>query len=276
MRADSPQTRWASLLLATALLFTGCASLTPPPGRGMNLSYTPREAAESASAEGPSDKPPHALASPLPSPPETEAPERLHQRRASREAVTTADPGGTAGAARQSALAAHLAFRGAVGDVSDSTRRISGELSRLKVSHLGIVGKAAGLFVRYVDYGERQLRWIDAELAAATRLANAASQVDDPDMQLALLRLAGPRLEAAMLGTLLLAAWLDFLNLVDVVLKQGFNSVETLFVSMDRWQKMMEPAMTALSSLEPGQVEAAAKDAPRAHGPSLQRVPFDR
>ncbi|HYO57545.1 hypothetical protein [Archangium sp.] len=85
-------------------------------------------------------------------------------------------------------------------------------------------------------------------------------------MQLALLRLAGPRLEAAMLGSILLAGWLDFLNLVDIVLKQGFNSLETLFVHLDRWQKMLEPAMTALSSLEPGQVEAAAKDLPALMG----------
>ncbi|WP_395849578.1 hypothetical protein [Cystobacter fuscus] len=48
--------------------------------------------------------------------------------------------------------------------------------------------------------------WIDAELAAATRLTNTASEVEDPDMLLALLRLAGPRLEAAMMGALLLAA----------------------------------------------------------------------
>jgi hypothetical protein len=225
MRTDSPRT--LSLLLALALLSAGCASPMPPPGLGMNLRYTPREAA------GPG---------------------------------LAASPGSAKGTAWQSALATHLAFRGAVGDVSGSTRRISSELSRLKMSHLGIAGKAAGLFVRYVEYGERQLRWIDVELAAATRLATTASEVQDPDMQLALLRLAGPRLEAAMLGSLLLAAWLDFLNLVDVVLKQGFNRVEMLLVNMNRWQKMMEPSMTALSSLEPGQVEAAARDAPALMG----------
>jgi hypothetical protein len=213
------------LLLALALLSAGCASLPPPPGRGMNLRYMPRETAGPALAEGPSDGP-----------------------------------------AWRSALAAHLAFRGAVGDVSGSTRRLSGELSSLRASHQGIAGKAAGLFVPYIEHGERHLRWIHAELSAATRLANTASEVEDPDMQLALLRMAGPRLEAAMLGSLLLAAWLDFLHLVDGVLKQGFNSVETLFVKMDHWRKMLEPTMTALSSLEPGQVEATAKDMPALMG----------
>jgi hypothetical protein len=163
----------------------------------------------------------------------------------------------------QSALAAHLAFLGALDDVSASTRRISSELSRLKASQRGIAGRANGIFVRYVEYGAQQLRWIDAELAAATRLANTATEVEDPDMQLALLRLAGPRLEAAMIGSILLAVWLDYLNLTDVVLEQcPYYSVERLLVDTERFQKMLEPAMTALSSLEPGQVEAAAKDIP--------------
>jgi hypothetical protein len=237
-------------MLAALLVSTGCVSPTPPSGRRMTLSYSPREAAPPASAERPDIEPPRTLASP----PEPEAPERA------------AVPDSESGAARQSALAAHLAFLGAVGDVSGTTRRISGELSRLKANQWGIAGRAAGVFLPYVAHGERHLRWIDAELAAATRLAHAASQVDDPHMQLALLRLAGPRLEASMLGSLLLAAWLDFLHLVDVVLEQGFNSLETLFANMHRWRKMMEPAMTALSSLEPGQVEAAAKDLPALMG----------
>ncbi|EPX62052.1 hypothetical protein D187_009955 [Cystobacter fuscus DSM 2262] len=81
-------------------------------------------------------------------------------------------------------------------------------------------------------------------------------------MQLALLRLAGPRLETAMMGSLLLAVWLDFLHLADIALKQRFYSVERLFVDMNRVQEMIEPAMTALSSMEPEQVEATAKDIP--------------
>jgi hypothetical protein len=215
--------QWALPLLA--LLSTGCASLPPPSGRGTHLRYTPREVVGPALAQ------------------ET-------------------GPRSAAGAAWRSALAAQVAFRGAVGDVSGSTRGISGELSRLEASHRGIAGGGNGIFVRYVEYGSQQLRWIDAELAAANRLANAASEVEDADMQLALLRLAGPRLEAAMLGSFLLAAWVDFLNLADVVLNQHLYSVERLFVDMRRFQWMLEPAMRALSSREPAQVEAAAKDLP--------------
>ncbi|PTL77504.1 DUF2380 domain-containing protein [Vitiosangium sp. GDMCC 1.1324] len=256
MRTDSPRTRQASLLLALALLSTGCVSLTPPPDRGMSLRYTPREPVPSISAAGPGVEAPDLLA-----PPEPETPQRLHRRRASREEVTAAGPDSTERDTRQSALAAQLAFRSAVLDVSSSTRRISGELSRLKASGRGVAG-GTGVFVRYIDYGEGQLRWIDAQLAAATRLTNAASEVEDPDMQLALLRLAGPRLEAAMMGSLLLAVWLDLLHLADVVLKQSFYGVEYLFMDMDRWREMLEPSVTALSSLEPGQVEAAAQDLP--------------
>ncbi|OJT24668.1 DUF2380 domain-containing protein [Archangium sp. Cb G35] len=162
----------------------------------------------------------------------------------------------------RSALAAHLAFRKGVGEVSDSTRRISGELSRLKASDSGIAGAGNGIFVRYVDHGEAQLRWIDAELAAATELAAEASEVEDPDMQLALLRLAGPRLEAAMMGSMLLAVWFDFLILTDATLSRRLYSVETLYVKLERWQKMMESPMSALASLKPERVESAAEDMP--------------
>ena len=251
MRAESLGFRWTGLLLALlALLSNACASLTSPPGRGTHLRYTPHEAAALPWAGDPGEE----------SAPEPEGPQRLHRRQDMREAVTAVGPGGTEETAWQSALAAHLAVRGALLDVSGSTRNLSGELSRLRKSHWGIAGKAAGLFVPSIEYGQSQLRWLDAELAAATHLAHAAAEVEDPDMQLALLRLAGPRLEAALLGSLLLAAWVDILNLLDVAFKQGYRAVETLLMDMDRWREMVEPAMTVLASREPGQVEAAAED----------------
>jgi hypothetical protein len=249
MRADSPEAKGTGLVLVLALLSNTCASLTPPPGQGMNLRHAPGEATGLA---------PLTFAFP----PAPEGPERLLRRQGTREALTTVDPGGDEGNAWRSALAAHLAFRAAMDEVSGSTRRVSRELSRLRASHRGIAGRAGDAFVRYVEYGEAQQRWIEAELATATRLATAASEVDDAEMQLALLRLAGPRLEAAMLGSLLLAVWFDFLNLTDVALSRHLYGVETMFLKMEGWRKRMEPAMKALSSQQPEQVEAAARDMP--------------
>jgi hypothetical protein len=163
----------------------------------------------------------------------------------------------------QSATQARQALLAAVFDVSGSTRRLSDALSRLEASERGLAGKVSGIFLRYAEYGEEQRRWIDGELAAASQLSLAALEVEDPDMQLALLRLAGPRLEAALLGSLLLAVWLDLLHLADIVLQEcPFYSVERLFRQLERWQKMLEPAMKALSSREPWQVGAAAADLP--------------
>ncbi|PTL83546.1 DUF2380 domain-containing protein, partial [Vitiosangium sp. GDMCC 1.1324] len=116
MRADSFRALWAGLLLAMALLSTGCASLTPPPGREMNLRYTPGDAAVSAPAEGPGFEFPRTVAST----PEPEAPERLHRRRASREEVTAAGPDSAEREVRQKTRAAQLAFRGAIREVSGS------------------------------------------------------------------------------------------------------------------------------------------------------------
>ncbi|MFE8605333.1 DUF2380 domain-containing protein [Archangium violaceum] len=238
------------VLLWIGLLSTGCASLTSPPGREMSLRYTHGETAAPVWAGSSGEE----------SVPESEWTRTQHRHQGTREAMTTVDSGGAEDT--RSALAAHLAFLGAAGEVSASTRRVSSELSRLRASHQGIAGAGNGIFLRYVDYGERQLRWMNAELAAATRLATAASQVEKPDMQLALLHLAGPRLEAAMMGSMLLAMWCDFLHLTDDVLSRRLYSVERLYVDMDRFQKQLEPAMAALSSLEPAQVEAAVEDLP--------------
>jgi hypothetical protein len=232
------------LLLTLAVLPTGCASLPPPPDQGTNWRYTPREAAAPTLAQ---------------------RPQETVMVAGTARAAGTADgalPRAASETARRSVTATHLAFLRALGDASDTTRRLSGELSRLKVSQRGIAGRVSGIFVRYVDHGVEQLRWMEAELAAITRLSDTASQVDDPDMQLALLRLGGPRLEAAMMGSLLLAVWVDFLHLADVLLSQHLYGVERLLVDLERWWMMLQPSMTALSSLEPGQVEAAATDMP--------------
>jgi hypothetical protein len=261
MRADPPAL-WAGVLLALALLSTGCASLTPPPGQGTGLHYAPREAVGPPSVQEQDGASARASGSPPSSPSVSTAPERLHRRRAPRQEVTVVGPDSAEGEARQLALAAQLAFRGALREVSGSTHRVSAEFARLEARGRGLSGQHAGLFVRFIDFGTEQVRWMDVQLDAATRLADAASEMDDPDMQFALLRMAGPRLEAAMLGSLLLAAWLDCLHLVDALLDQSLYSVERMLRDLMDWQGMLEPPMRALSSLEPDQVEAAARDAP--------------
>ncbi|WP_275899105.1 Tox-REase-5 domain-containing protein [Pyxidicoccus caerfyrddinensis] len=107
MRADSPRVRWARLLLAAALLTTGCASMSPSPVQGMNLGYSPRAAATPTQAEGASAKPQSTLPSSMPPPGERE---RMHRRRESRAEVTRAGPervagnvGGVRGDAREDA-----------------------------------------------------------------------------------------------------------------------------------------------------------------------------
>jgi hypothetical protein len=143
--------------------------------------------------------------------------------------------------------------------IADTLRKLADNRS--------LTGRANGLFTHHIAYGSTQLQWIHGALSGVTTLADTAWEVDEPDMGLALLRLTGPQLEAAMSGASLLAAWVDFLNLADAVLRQcPYYSVERLFMDMNRVQLMIEPSMRALSSLEPGQVETAAVAMPELMG----------
>ncbi len=161
---------------------------------------------------------------------------------------------------RQDVLAAQLAFRQASAQVSDSLRRASSGFSRLRSHERGLGGHR--VMTHSLDEGVRHLRWMDAECTAAMGLANAASEVNDPDMQLAVLRLAGARLESALLGSILLTVWLDVLQLADVALAQHFYSRERMFVDLWRWWASLSPALTALSSRDPASTEAVARDVP--------------
>ena len=70
-----------------------------------------------------------------------------------------------------------------------------------------------------------------------------------------------------MSGTMLLAAWVDFLSLADAVLRQCPSySAERLFVDVERVQRLMGPAMAALASQDPEQVEATATAMPELMG----------
>ncbi|WP_338274017.1 DUF2380 domain-containing protein [Corallococcus caeni] len=124
-----------------------------------------------------------------------------------------------------------------------------------------------GVFTRYLDQGSKQVTWLHAALGSATVLTDAASEVGDTDMELGLLRMAGPKLQAAQFGTLLLATWVDFLHLADAVLRHcPMCSGEKLFADLYRVQGLMEPTLTDLASLDPERVEAATTAMPELMG----------
>ncbi len=165
--------------------------------------------------------------------------------------------------AQRSATLTHHTVLAAVNDVVGSPGGLASSRALLAATAGRLGTRANGVFTPYLLYGANQLRWLNGSIGGATRLANTAADVADPDMELALLRLTGPRLQAAMFGSLLLAVWLDFLNLADAVLRQcPFYSTERLYADMHRVQQLLDPSMRALASLDPGQVEAAAAAMP--------------
>ncbi|WP_370452467.1 DUF2380 domain-containing protein [Corallococcus sp. CA054B] len=124
-----------------------------------------------------------------------------------------------------------------------------------------------GVFTRYLDQGSKQVTWLHGALGSATALTEVASEVGDTDMELGLLRMTGPKLQAAQFGTLLLATWVDFLHLADAVLRHcPMCSAEKLFVDLHRVQGLMEPTLTDLASLDPERVEAATTAMPELMG----------
>ncbi|WP_244238523.1 DUF2380 domain-containing protein [Corallococcus terminator] len=124
-----------------------------------------------------------------------------------------------------------------------------------------------GVFTRYLDQGSKQVTWLHGALGGATTLTEAASEVGDTDMELGLLRMTGPKLQAAQFGTLLLATWVDFLHLADAILRNcPMCSVEKLFADLYRVRGLMEPTLTGLASLDPEQVEAATTAMPEMMG----------
>lgn len=130
---------------------------------------------------------------------------------------------------------------------------------------------ATVILERSLGYGESQQRWLEGALQSVTAWAAAAEEVQEPEMQRALLRMSGPRLQGAMSGTVLLATWVDFVSLADGVLRQcPFYSVERLFMDLERVRQRMEPSMKALASGEPEAVEAAAAALPELMGQLTQ------
>ncbi|RKG69833.1 DUF2380 domain-containing protein [Corallococcus sp. CA054B] len=258
MRADV-------LLLALVLMATGCASVSQAPGRGRSLSYAPREASSPAWVDPPSDESPRAqtflpraLAGPE---------QRLLRRQQPRDDVTAVGGGAVGGGGRSNALTRQA--------VLDATKDVKGSLTRVEAAFSKLAARPpdpwgwslTGVFTRYLDQGSKQVTWLHGALGSATALTEVASEVGDTDMELGLLRMTGPKLQAAQFGTLLLATWVDFLHLADAVLRHcPMCSAEKLFVDLHRVQGLMEPTLTDLASLDPERVEAATTAMPELMG----------
>ncbi|MCY1030986.1 DUF2380 domain-containing protein [Corallococcus sp. BB11-1] len=258
MRADA-------LLLALMLMATGCASVSQAPGRGRSLGYTPRGTSSAAWVETPSDEPsharnllPHAFAEPE---------QRLLRRQQSRDDVAAVGDGAVGGGARSAALT-RQAVLDATDEVKGSLRSVEAAFTQLAARPPDLWGwSLTGVFTRYLDQGSKQVTWLQGALGSATALTKVASEVGDTDMGPGLLRMTGPKLQAAWFGTLLLATWVDFLHLADAVLRNcPMCSVEKLFADLYRVQGLMEPTLTDLATLEPERVEAATTAMPELMG----------
>ncbi len=222
----------------------------------------------------PSEEPPRAPVSPsrVVAGPEVQE-RRLHRRVEPRDDATGAvSGGGAADAAAASASQVRDSVLEAVDDVKGSTDNVASALSKLagrpptSLGNRGLTG-VNGVFIRYLDFGSKQLPWLHSALGRTTELVAVAEEVGDGGMELGILRMTGPRLQGAMFGAMLLAAWLDFLTLADVVLREcPAYSVEKLVRDMHRVQGLIEPTLAALASGDPEQVEAAALAMPELMG----------
>ncbi|NVJ08115.1 DUF2380 domain-containing protein [Myxococcus sp. AM001] len=251
MRADV-------LLLVVAVLASGCASAPNAPERDGPLRYTPRVAASPAWGEPPGDSGPEVR------------PRRL-RRKGPRHDVTAAGPGtmsGAAGGRERSAAATRQAVLDAIDEVKRSLEGSEAARSRLASRPPSLGGRGlAGVFTRYLDHGSTQRAWLRRTLGSATALVSVASQVGDSDMELGVLRMSGPRLQAAMFGALLLSAWVDFLQLADALVRDcPMCGYEKLFVDLHRVQGLMTPTLADLASGDSERVEAAATAMPALMG----------
>jgi len=168
----------------------------------------------------------------------------------------------------QSAAVVRQATLDGIDEVKRSMEGIEAVRAQLASRPPSLGGRGLeGVFTRYLDHGSKQLTWLRGTLGSATALAGVASEVGDSGMELGILRMSGPRIQAAMFGTLLLATWVDFLQLADAVLRQcPMCGVETLFTDLHRVQGMMAPTLADLASGDPERVETAATAMPELMG----------
>ncbi|WP_335929700.1 DUF2380 domain-containing protein [Myxococcus xanthus] len=164
----------------------------------------------------------------------------------------------------QSAVAVRQATLDAIDEVKRSLEGIEAARARLASRPSSLGGRGLdGVFTRYLDHGSKQLTWLRGTLGSATALAGVASEVGDSGMELGILQMTGPRLQAAMFGTLLLATWVDFLQLADALLRDcPMCGSEKLFADLHRVQSKLTPSLADLSSGDAERIEAAATAMP--------------
>jgi hypothetical protein len=152
------------------------------------------------------------------------------------------------------------ALRETLEETSDTLRQLEAALARHQAN---AKRSFSGIFTRDVEHGARQVRWLRSALQNATSLVDTAEALEDPEMRRELFRMSGPSLQSALSGTALLATWVDFLKLADVVREEcPYYGAEQLFVDMDRVWKRMEPSMDALATMDPEPVEATTAAMP--------------
>ncbi len=168
----------------------------------------------------------------------------------------------------QSAVAVRQATLDAIDEVKRSLEGIEAARSQLASRPFSLGGRGLdGVFTRYLDHGSKQLTWLRGTLGSATALAGVASEVGDSGMELGILQMTGPRLQAAMFGTLLLATWVDFLQLADALLRDcPMCGSEKLFADLHRVQGKVTPTLADLASEDSERIEAAATAMPALMG----------
>ncbi|MFY2560195.1 DUF2380 domain-containing protein [Corallococcus terminator] len=254
------------------VLATGCASVPHASGRGGTLNYTPRGATSPERADVTSDERPDAF-SPAPySIAASGSRQRLVRHVGARIAATKA-ASGAAGGRAQTGASPRQAVLDAIDEVQSSLDGVEGAFTKLvdRPPALGGWKLNGGVFTRFVEHGATQVTWLRGALGSATGLTEVASEVGDSDMELGVLRMTGPKLQAAMFGTLLLATWVDFLLLSDAVLHHCFVcGEEKLLVALHRVRGLMEPTLKDLESLDSERAEAAATAMPELMGKLTQ------
>jgi len=227
--------RTGPLLVSVALVAAGCASVTRVSGQGMDLGDVGR-----------------AVDAPVPA------------RRTDR--IGAFPPSSVAGPERASARLTRQAVIDTVHSVKGSMGTVTSALSGLAGPGTGF-GRVNGVFSRHIVYASNQLPWLHGSLAGSMELVDAAVGIGEMDMELGVLQMTGPRLQAAMFGAILLTAWVDFLSLAEAMLRRCYPcSVEKLIADMNRVQHLIEPSMAALASQDSEQVEAAATAMPELMG----------